>query len=430
MKHFLHILFLSAVTVFHTSITAQGQNSAKVYWIGHSLVDRKNWSDPNAKNLIELMEELADAGNKSYSYHRHTIPGAPIGWNWGVSASWGQVKPMIAPLTDPEHSEYGTFDVMVLTEGVNLESSYDAWASSFYARKFFNAARKANPDTRLFLYESWHHYNAGDFRDFYGPQATFNWREYMIRMRSLWETIADEAADPAKTAVAEDYVYQGTGADPGNSDARLKINIIPTGKVLVAVLDRILEKRPNDNWTYSKAAINGKLSGVDFFQNPLLNFPADLTTTVHGGELDDIHASPVLIYLNALTHYAVIYGENPANLPAAFDIPPAIARIFKEIVWDVVSKDPGTGLAVITNSDSPVADQNHSGNTTGLNVIYDQTTNKIMLEYKGKNTDYILTDLSGRTVKSGITREFEIENLKSGVYIINIQGQSKRIVKY
>ncbi|WP_156026860.1 hypothetical protein [Sporocytophaga myxococcoides] len=64
-----------------------------------------------------------------------------IGWNWGVPASWNQVAPIIQPLINPSHQDYGSFNVIVVTKGVNIESSYDSWASGFYARKLFVAAK-------------------------------------------------------------------------------------------------------------------------------------------------------------------------------------------------------------------------------------------------------------------------------------------------
>lgn len=227
-------------------------NSAKVYWVGHSLMDGRDWSDSKSKSLLDHVEGFASAGSKTYAYHRHIIPGSPLRWSWGNAASWNQVRPMIAPLTDRAHADYGTYDAIVITEGVNIESSYQWNASSFYARKFFAAARNANPNARLFLYESWHHFNAGDFRNYYGPQATFDWRAYMVKARKVWEMIMDESASPL--AVPGDYTYAGSGNDPGMSDEVLPVRLVPTGAALMRAMDRIAENRPSDNWTYSRAA--------------------------------------------------------------------------------------------------------------------------------------------------------------------------------
>jgi len=351
----LQSLFLLAII---SPAVAQNEsvNSLKVYWVGHSLMSAKDHGDPQARSLLELIEPLAESEGNDYSFYKHTTPGAPIGWNWGVADSWGGIESLIAPLIDDSDPEYGSFDAIVVTEGVNINSSYEWWASSFYARKFYNAALNANPNARLFLYESWHHYNGSDdnFRSYYGPQASYDWFEDMKESHQTWVNILEEAADPNKTAVVENYAFQGEGEDPGNGEDLLEVYLIPTGKVLVAILERLAAKNPGDNWHYADGVHGDTLTPEDFWVNPLLNFPEDLSTTAHGGNLDDIHPSDVLIYLNALTHYAVLYRKNPANLPALQSVPANVADIFKEVVWQVVTNDPHTGLSDAT---SPVSIQ-------------------------------------------------------------------------
>ena len=128
---------------------------------------------------------------------------------------------------------------------------------------------------------------------------------------------------------------------------------MPTGKVFIEVIERLNEKRSTDNWSFTNGIKGDTLVGDDFFHNPLVSFPIDLATAVNGGDVDDIHPSDVLIYLNALTHYAVLYQSNPRDLPTTKYVPEAIADIFKEVVWEVVTNDPYTGVTQegsVTNS--------------------------------------------------------------------------------
>lgn len=423
-------LTLAFCLFFAQQNTVAQINESKIYWVGHSLVDGKNWNDPNAKNLIELIELFSAASGKTHSSYRHTIPGAPIGWNWGVSASWHDVQNKIRPLTDPVHQDYGTFDVIVVTEGVNIESSYRAWASGFYARKFYAAAKVANPDTRLFLYESWHHLQATDFGEFYGAPETFDWRDYMLKARLVWEKIADEAADPEVLNASPDpdnnrgnYVYMGSGPDPGNSDDVFDIKIIPTGQVLVKVFDRLAENRSEDDWSYSNAIKNGKLSELDFFENPYVNFPEDMETTVKGGEVDDIHASPILIYLNALTHYAVIYRENPEHLPLTDYIPQSIAAIFKEIVWDYVSQDPRTGVNETVTS--------IAGNDETSITVWPNPAKDLIIVENIRDGAYKVYNLEGALIKEGSLRNHTVNvaEIPSGIYILELQTPSGNVKK-
>ena len=321
-------------------------NQAKVYWVGHSLISHTDSYSSGTDNLMGLMATMASSQGKTYSYHDHTTPGAPIGWNWGANmAAWNDIETLIQPLLNSSHTDYGTYDVMIVTESIDLHPAYQWWVSSFYARKFYNAAKTANPNARLFLYESWHHFHASDdgFRSYYGPISTFDWNQYMLNVRPLWEMIIDRASDPAMTQNDAGYVYQGPGIDPGLGNDILEINIIPTGQVLVNVLNRLALNLGGDDWTYN----GSPLTALDFFANPLANFPTDTVTTVHPDPVDDIHPSNVLIYLNALVHYAVVYQDNPINLPPANGVPANIADIFKEVVWNVVSTDPRTGIPAI-----------------------------------------------------------------------------------
>lgn len=403
-------------------------NAAKVFWVGHSLVDGRDWSDPRSKNLLDHLEGFAAAGRKTYAYHRHTIPGAPLGWNWGTTQSWNQVRPQIAPLTDKSNAQYGSFDAIVITEGVNIESSYDAWASGFYARKFFAAARNANPNARLFLYESWHHYNAGDFRSYYGPQATFDWRAYMLKARKVWEKIADEAADPAVLAAVPDpwnnrgnYRYAGTGEDPGNIDGILPVRMVPTGQALVRALDRIAENRPADDWTYSRAAKGGRLSGLDFFMNPLRDFPQDLTTTVRSGNMDDIHSSDVLSYLNAAVHYGVLFRQSPVGLPPTEYVPANIAGLLQEIAWETVTSDPRSGVSGGSTGRNPSSRKN------GLKRAMFLREGRLSLEAGPNDVGAVvrIASIDGAMASSHRivivgSQSFELPSMQVGAWVISV----------
>lgn len=352
-----------------TATTRAGEiESRNVYWVGHSLVSAVDPFEPGGNlSLIENVRALAESSGRRYDAHKHTTPGAPLGWNWGVADSYAGIRELIQPLVNEEHPKYGSFDAMVVTEGVDITSSAEWWASSFYARRFFVAARRANPDCRLYLYESWHHYFGSDdnFRRQYGPMETFDFMSYQKQVAPVWRKIAEDAADPARTATVDGYVYQGPGDDPGESDERLDIRVIPTGTVLVKVLERLAERRPGDDWSYGSAARGQTLSPIDFFSNPYVDFPADRETLAHrkadllpgfewaGGDvLDDIHPSHLLIHLNALVHFAVLYEADPRDTKPANAVPANLHRLFAEIVHQSVNEAVATRNAA-AESDRP-----------------------------------------------------------------------------
>lgn len=418
MKNLTFLLVLVS-SYFYAQI-----NSAKVYWVGHSLISSTYSQDSNTVNLIQLMNTLASSQNKTYNYHKHTTPGAPIGWNWGANPNaWNDIEDLIQPLINTSHGEYGTFDVMVVTEGIDVTSSFQWWKSSFYARKFYNAAKNANPNTRLFLYESWHHFNASDdnFRSIYGPMEDFNWDTYMTSVRPTWNTILDYASNPSLTQDAPDYTYQGPGEDPGLGDGLLEICLIPTGEVFQSVLDRLNQNLATDDWSYN----GGNLNPKDFFENPLDNFPSDLTTRVDPSRpLDDIHPSNVLIYLNALVHYAVIYQDNPINLPASNNVPSNIADIFKDVVWNIVNSNTRTCMPTLGTSENILSK---------IKLYPNPTTKTVYLSNLEETINYTVTNVVNKIIKKGTLspskNSIDVSALQSGFYIIKTKDVNFKLIK-
>lgn len=330
--------------------TGTPRDSAKVYWVGHSLMSHEDNQRQGARSLLDLLGDLVPATGQSYAMFQHTIPGAPLFWNWGINdRAWEEgVRDKIPPLVDPDHADYGSFDVMVVTEGIPVTLGYGFMNSGFYARRFFCAALRANPNVELFVYESWPHFQAGDpeYAPVYGPRESFDFVAFLRGEHSIWEDIIDDASDPSrKPGVPDDYRWSGDGEDPGQCDGILPVHIVPTGAGLVALIERLRERRTGDDWSYAAAVRDGTFGELDLFQNPLTNYPADLSTTVFGGDIDDIHASQALAYFNTLVHYATIYRRDPAALAAANGVPDNVANIMKEVAWSTVTGDARTGVA-------------------------------------------------------------------------------------
>lgn len=72
---------------------------------------------------------------------------------------------------------------------------------------------------------------------------------------------------------------------------------------------------------------------------------------------DDLHTNDLGSYVSALTHYATILKKSPVGLPAqaldssqqsdsVVNLPPAVATRIQQIVWNVVSTYPNTGVVV------------------------------------------------------------------------------------
>lgn len=262
----------------------------RVYHLGHSLVGR---------DMPAMLEQLAGAGSASVSQ---------LGWGASLRQHWrGEVPGFDTENAHPAHLPArealaaGGFDAVVLTEMVEIRDAIRYHDSARYLAHWAAFARAADPDVRLYLYETWHR------RD--DPEG---WLERIdADLARYWQ------GEVLRPAMARDGV--GT------------IYLIPAGQVLAAVVRKI------------------EAGGV-----PGLAARADLFSVGADGAPDLIHLNDIGAYLVALTHWAVLRQQSPVGLPhalrradgtAATALSPAAAAVLQAVVWQVVSGYAGTGIA-------------------------------------------------------------------------------------
>lgn len=257
----------------------------RTYHLGHSLVGRE---------MPVMLTDMANARLPQDRASQH-VSHSQLGWGASLAQHWsGEVPGLDAENTHPAHRpaaqaiDSGDYDAVVLTEMVELRDAIRWHDSAASLARWAARARAANPDVRLYLYETWHRLD--------DPEG---WEARIAQDRStLWEA----------GLLAPAMAKGGTGT----------IHIIPAGQVMAAAV----------------AAIEaGRIPGL---------------TSRAGLFTDQIHPSALGNWLVALTHFATLYQQSPAGLPppaALADLPaPAIAML-QDLVWQVVLADPATGLA-------------------------------------------------------------------------------------
>lgn len=264
-----------------------------VYHLGHSLVGR---------DMPAFLAQLAGDG------HRYD---SQLGWGASLRDHWEPDVPVNGFEHENAHERFrpardaigsGNYDAVVLTEMVELRDAIRYHDSARYLSNWANLAHRAKPETRIFLYESWHPLN--------DPEG---WLERIDNdLPALWEgqiLLPDLARHPERP-----------------------VHVIPAGQVL-ARFTRLIDER----------------DGVDGISGR-----EDLFTRDADGELDQIHLGDLGAILVALTHYAVLYQQLPPSLPQQFlraDGTPATplsdeaADLMQQAVWQVVSAYPKTGVA-------------------------------------------------------------------------------------
>lgn len=264
----------------------------RVFHLGHSLVGR---------DMPAMLAELAGPG-AGYD--------SQIGWGTTLKAHWGDdaIAGFAAENAHPrfrdagEAVDSGDYDAVVLTEMVEIRDAIRYHDSPAYLHRWAARALAARPDTRVYLYETWHRTD--------DPEG------WLARL------------DADLGRYWEGALLAGA---LGPGDLPAPIHVIPAGQVMAAFARAL--------------AARGGAFGIDDV--------GDLFQTAPDGTPDPIHVNDLGAYLVALTHYAVLTHRSPVGLPhrlhradgtlaAAPD--PATARLMQETVWKVVTGYPKTGV--------------------------------------------------------------------------------------
>lgn len=240
-----------------------------------------------------------------------------LGWGTTLKAHWGDA-PINGFDTENAHPRYrdageaaesGAYDAFILTEMVEIRDAIKYFDSGDYLSRWTRRIWEGYEATRVYLYETWHPIDS--------PEG---WLQRLdLDLSRYWEK---EILQRALAAVGTEQ----------------PIYVIPAGQVMANFV-REIEKR-------------GGLDG--------LNGKEDLFALNEKGERDMIHINDIGAYLVALTHYAVLYQRSPVGLPhdlrradGSAATAPGVdaARLMQEVVWQVVTSYPRTGVRQSTQTD-------------------------------------------------------------------------------
>jgi hypothetical protein len=258
--------------------------SRQVFHIGHSLVGR---------DMPAMLAQLAGEGHDYASQ---------LGWGATLQSHWDPDVPINGFAEENAHEKYrdahqalksGDYNALVLTEMVEIKAAIDYFDSPKMMHNWATSAQAAR--LPVYFYETWHPLD--------DPEG---WRMRLDRdLGTYWE---GKIMRPALAM----------------ADEPTPIYLIPGGQVMAALSDVLLVQGPVGRLTCHE----------DLFA-------------------DDIHFNDYGAYLIALTHYAVLYQQSPLGLShqlmcadgtPADDPGPEAAALMQNVVWDVVTSLPRTGV--------------------------------------------------------------------------------------
>ncbi len=158
----LALMLLSACGLVRCAPDPMGQDAIKalydrplappeaprdIYYIGHSLI---------ARDMPAMVAQLADAPEGSYE--------SQLGWGAELEAHWEPDVALSGAEIENDHPRFreaheavgsGEYDVLVLTEKVEIRASIKYHDSWHYLAEWAKKAWEANPETRVYFYETW-----------------------------------------------------------------------------------------------------------------------------------------------------------------------------------------------------------------------------------------------------------------------------------
>jgi hypothetical protein len=338
------------------------RDSLRVYWVGHSLMEAQVDTSEGKLRLLEIVGLMAKAQGLAYGMGDHTLWGAPLSLQWrGRPHSHARRVSERAERRRLFETQADSYDAIVLTETIPVGAAMKHEYSAYYLQQFYCTLMEANPEARVYLYESWPPLQALAPHGEYRSPHRYDWRERTLRDRVLWERLADEASTatiPKPSWLSRLPVAHRSAAPACKAQA--PIFLVPVGTAMVELYDRLQKPRPEDEFSLPDGR---RLVFADLFRNPYIDWPAHrpgtgepvgavdkkaviaaLTLRDPAASPDDIHPSQVGVYFAALVHFATLYRRSPVGPPPFNEIGAELAGTLQSIAWEIVRNDARTGV--------------------------------------------------------------------------------------
>ncbi|MNU48419.1 hypothetical protein D3C71_373340 [compost metagenome] len=140
---------------------------------------------------------------------------------------------------------------------------------------------------------------------------------------------------------------------------------------------------------------------------------------------DGVHTNNIGAYMISMIHYACIFGQSPVgisnNLHPDVTIDPNLATYIQNMVWDVVTNYPGSGIVESLN----VQEISQSR----ISVFPNPVSHVLNVEVVGPLHSKEIFDLLGNKLITTDANSIDMSKLSKGSYLLVIGDEQKMIVK-
>lgn len=325
------------------------KSALSVLWAGHSLMEQTASSSWGEVDLMSVVARFAESRGLSHTATNHTLFGSPLSALWrGKPHGYDRdASEMVAKREDFIRNA-GRYDTLVLTEVVPVAATHATEFTPYYVRLFACALWQANPEGRVYLYQTWVHFQGSHKSDDTLLPEGYDWRAEMTAERTHWDALAERASSPPVDAP---HWLSKLGwhkrSDGGCADRR-PIYLVPVGSALQSLAERLEAPVSGDHFVWPDST---PFRMIDMVANPIVEGasgsfgdPVGRRARDPSRLADDIHASLAGIYFSALVHFATLYRQTPAGLPYPDEIGEPLARTLACIAWQTVISDPRSGV--------------------------------------------------------------------------------------
>lgn len=320
------------------------KSDLSVLWAGHSLMEQKAESSWGSVDLMSIVGRFAESRKLSYVMTDHTLFGSPLSALWrGSPHSFYRNASEMVEKRELFERETDRYDTLVLTDVIPLGGTLEYEFSSYYVRRFACALWQANPQARVYLYQTWIHFQ-GSHR---GDGEGFDWRAEMLDERAHWEELGNAAGKAPVEAPHWLSRFGWRAQSDGGCTIEAPIFMVPVGNALLALDARLSAPRLDDHFSWPDQTA---FKLIDMVSNPILTTHDTAEKRPNGPArdpsraADDIHFSLSGIYFSALVHFATLYRQTPVGLPYPTEVGEPLARTFQCIAWETVLGDERAGV--------------------------------------------------------------------------------------